>query len=241
VTMARALVAYEPSPLRRWEAHLPGAKRRFREVFPGGFRDPTYLEWERDYKWAAHLAWQRELDRRTWANLLAAGDFAEVARRISTLYARSKLNMLALYEWMALREALASDEGSRLLSAALYELVHGTGPFEQRIERFALILDDVPQRQTRLAKWPIVTLFPFVARPNRYLIVKPMLMKRAAARLAFDLTYAPRPNGRTYAAIASYLTWLRKALASWQPRDVIDLQGFLWVTCSEEYEEWPWE
>jgi len=239
--MARALVAYGPSPPRHWEAELPKAKHRFKKIFPRGFRDPTYLEWERDYKWAAHLAWRRELDRKTWANLLAASAFGEVARRISKLYVRSKLNMLALYEWMALREALASDVGSRLLSAGLYELVHGGGPFEQRIEPFALILDRIPQRQTRLPKCAIVTLFPFVARPNRYLIVKPMLMKRAAARLGFDLAYAPRPNGRTYAAIASYLTWLRKALASWQPRDVIDLQGFLWVTCSEEYEEWPWE
>jgi len=149
--------------------------------------------------------------------------------------------MLALYEWMALREALTSELGSRLLAAGLYELVHGAAPFEQRIERFTLVLDSVPQRQTRLAKWPIVTLFPFVARPKRYLIVKPMLMKRAAARLGFDLAYAPRPNGRTYAAIASYLAWLQKELASWQPRDVVDLQGFLWVTCSEEYEDWPWE
>ena len=239
--MARALVSYGPDPARRWEVQLSQAKRRFKQIFPGGFRDPTYLEWERDYKWAAHLAWQRELDRKTWADLLAAGAFAEVARRISSLYARSKLNMLALYEWMALREALASELGSRLLSAGLYELVHGAAPFEQRIERFTLVLDSVPQRQTRLAKWPIVTLFPFVARPKRYLIVKPMLMKRAAARLGFDLAYAPRPNGQTYAAIASYLAWLQKALASWQPRDVVDLQGFLWVTCSEEYEDWPWE
>ena len=239
--MARALVAYGPNPGRRWEAQLARATRRFKEIFPGGFRDPNYLEWERDYKWAAHLAWQRELDRTTWASLLAASDFAEIARRISSLYTRSKLNMLALYEWMALREALASDMGSRLLSVGFYELVHGAEPFEQRVERFTLVLDSVPQRQTRLAKWPIVTLFPFVARPTRYLIVKPMLMKRAAARLGFDLAYAPRPNGRTYSALASYLAWLRKELASWQPRDVIDLQGFLWVTCSEEYEGWPWE
>lgn len=85
--MGRALVAYGPNPTRQWGAQLSRAKRRFKEIFPGGFRDPTYLEWERNYKWGAHLAWQRALDRATWANLLAAGDFAEVARRISSLYA----------------------------------------------------------------------------------------------------------------------------------------------------------
>jgi hypothetical protein len=85
--------------------------------------------------------------------------------------------MLALYEWMALREALASETGGPLLSQGLYELVHGEGPFGQRIERFAIVLDAVPQRQTRLAKWPIATLFAFVARPTRYLIGKPTLIR----------------------------------------------------------------
>ena len=46
-------------PLR--DAGLRAAKRRFREIFPGGFADETYLEWERDYKWAAHRAWQATL------------------------------------------------------------------------------------------------------------------------------------------------------------------------------------
>src|SRR4051812_35658965 len=240
--MARRLVVDAAAePRREWQQRLPAAKRRFREIFPGGFQDDKYLAWERDYKWAAHVAWRRELDRATWAELLAAGAHGEVARRVASLYARSKLNMLALYEWMALREALADSEGARLLASGLYDLIHGPGRFEPRLERFAAVLDRVPQRQTRLAKWPVATLFPFVARPGAFLIVKPMLMKRAAARLGFDLAYESRPNGRTYAAVATYLSWLRQALDPWHPRDLFDLQGFLWVTCSEEYEDWPWE
>jgi hypothetical protein len=239
--MAREMLAHPDASRRPWEARLVGAKRRFKLIFPGGFHDPTYLEWERGYKWAAHLAWRRELDRSTWARLLAAGAHDEVAHRVASFYARSKLNMLALYEWMALREALADKAGARLLSAGLYDLVHGPGPFGPRLDRFTDVLDQAPQRQTRLAKWPVATLFPFVARPASHLILKPMLMKRAADRLGFDLEYAPRPNARTYGAMISYVSWLRGALASWRPRDLIDVQGFLWVTCSEEYEDWPWE
>jgi hypothetical protein len=236
--MARALIAYEPEPL--WPARLIPAKRRFKEIFPRGFADPTYLEWERGYKWKAHLAWQRELDRATWARLLAAGAEQEIAARIASLYARSKLNMLALYEWMALREALNDAAGARLLATELYELIHGPGQFAMRVERFTGVLDRLPQRQTRLAKWPVATLFPFVARPTTHMIVKPMVMKRAAERLGFELAYASRPNARTYDAMMRYLSWLRQALAPWRPKDLIDLQSFIWVTCSEEYEDWPW-
>jgi hypothetical protein len=217
------------------------AKRRFREIFPRGFSDPTYLAWERDYKWNAHEAWQSVLDRTTWSRLLAAGRHREIGALIARWYARSKLNMLALYEWMALREALEHPKGAALLAGGLYELIHGTGGFGPRLEAFTTLLDEVPQRQTRLAKWPVVTLFPFVAQPRRHLIVKPNLMKRAAAQLGFELDYRSRPNADTYAAVMRVVSALWRELAAWRPRDLVDIQGFIWVTCSEEYETWPWE
>lgn len=226
-------------PLR--EAGLRAAKRRFKEIFPGGFRDETYLDWERGYKSDAHRAFVATLGRAEWQRLLAEGAHAEVARRLATFYARSKLNMLALYEWMALREALEDRAGGLALATGLYELIHGGGAFGPRLERFTALLDALPQRQTRLAKWPVATLFPFVAQPKRHLILKPRLMKRAAERLHFDLRYRSRPNADTYAAMMELVAWLGRELASWKPRDLIDIQGFLWVTSSEEYEDWPWE
>ncbi len=235
--MARALeLAPSPSaPLLR------AAKRRFREIFPRGFADPTYLEWERGYKWEAHVAWQHALDRETWSQLLAAREYREIGGRIARWYGRSHLNMLALYEWMALREALEDRRGAHLLAVGLYDLLHGPGAFGERLEAFTDVLDEVPQRQTRLAKWPVATLIPFAAQPRRHLIVKPTLVKRAAARLGFPLDYASRPNAATYAAVMRATAWLWRELAPWHPRDLIDIQGFIWVTCSEEYESWPWE
>jgi hypothetical protein len=220
---------------------LAAAKLRFREIFPGGFSDPTYLSWERGYKWAAHLAWQRELGRSMFRALIERGSFEEIARRVARFYGRSKLNMLALYEWMALREALESPRGAPLLANALFDLLHGRGPFGPRLDVFTATLDRAPQRQTRLAKWPIVTLFPFVAQPGRHLIVKPHLMKRAADRLGFELDYRSQPNAKTYAVVMDAANRLKGALAAWRPRDFIDVQGFMWVTSSDEYETWPWE
>ncbi len=235
--MARALALHTPLS----GAAVRAAKRRFREIFPRGFADPTYLEWERDYKWAAHQAWQSALDRAAWARLLAAGRHAEIAARIARWYARSHLNMLALYEWMALREALEDPRAATRLAPGLYDLIHGAGAFGPRLEAFAALLDDLPQRQTRLAKWPLVTMIPFIAQPRRHLIVKPNLMKRAAAQLGFRLDYQSRPNAGTYAAVMGAVSALWRELAAWHPRDLIDIQGFIWATCSEEYETWPWD
>lgn len=223
------------------QALLRAARRRFREIFPAGFRDESYLAWERDYKWAAHEAWQRLLAPAEWRRLLDAREHEEVCRRVATFYARSKLNMLALYEWMALREALEHRPSARVLAPALFDLVHGAGAFGPRLERFVATLDEVPQRATRLAKWPVVTIFPFVAQPGRHIILKPRLVKRAAERLGFPLAYESRPNARTYASFHRAMTSLRRALAPLAPRDLLDVQGFVWVVASEEYEGWPWE
>jgi hypothetical protein len=220
---------------------LAAARRRFTEIFPRRFADETYLAWERDYKWEAHLAWERSLGKRQWMALRKQGALTEVARRIATFYARSHLNMLALYEWMALREALVDRRGGPLIAEGLFDLLHGRDPFGARLERFAATLDEAPQRQSRLAKWPVVTLFCFVAHPREHFILKPRLVKRVAQRYGVELRYRPRPNAETYAALMDFVQWLRSALSSWRPRDLIDVQSFLWVTSSDEYEDWPWE
>ena len=46
------------------------ARRKFLRAFPGGFRDETYLDWERDYKWQAHLRWQENLSKATFRRLI---------------------------------------------------------------------------------------------------------------------------------------------------------------------------
>ena len=38
-------------------------KKKFLRFFPGGFRDETYIDWERDYKWTAHEQWQEQLSQ----------------------------------------------------------------------------------------------------------------------------------------------------------------------------------
>lgn len=157
------------------------------------------------------------------------------------VYARPKLNLLALYEWMALREALADPAGVRRFAPALRELIDGRDPFRARFEHFVEVVDGLPQRQTRLCKWPVVSLYPFLALPDQHLVVKPNLMKRAAATFGADLRYQSRPSWETYAAVLDLAGGLRAALASWRPRDLIDIQGFIWVTHSDEYADWPWE
>lgn len=56
-------------------------RRKFLRFFPGGFRDETYIDWERDYKWKAHERWNEELSRTEYRKMLQRGEFTEIIAR----------------------------------------------------------------------------------------------------------------------------------------------------------------
>src|ERR1700744_596470 len=61
------------------------ARRKFLCAFPGGFRDETYVDWERDYKWKAHSRWQDSLSETTFRRLIRDRQFEDIARLASSI------------------------------------------------------------------------------------------------------------------------------------------------------------
>jgi len=62
---------------------LQRARRKFLKFFPGGFRDDTYLAWERDYKWNAHQEWEANFGHGKLRRMLRQGQFVEIASSLS--------------------------------------------------------------------------------------------------------------------------------------------------------------
>lgn len=208
-------------------------RKKFLRYFPGGFRDPTYLEWERGYKWAAHEAWEASLNRREFRRLLLQGRATEIAAQATRIEGRT--NLLFSFEKMALRDAVRTPVGARAFAAGLYDLLHGRGAEPQRFARWCAVVAGLPRRQTRVLTWPLVTVFPFIAQPDRYIFMKPTVMRRAARRCGLELTYSPRPSWEIYEQVLAAAARVRRDLRDLRPRDMIDIQSFLWVQGSDEY------
>ena len=208
-------------------------RRKFLRYFPGGFYDETYLDWERNYKWAAHEQWKTTLDRKLFAALLKRGEDKEIAARAVRLEAAT--NLLFSFEKMALRDAVKSPAGARLFSQALYQFLYGAGRREKRFEDFAEALSRLPRRQTRVLTWPLQTVFAFLALPREHIFLKPMVTRAGAKAYGFDFHYESRPNWQTYASLLEFASVLQRDLADLKPRDMIDLQSFIWVLGSDEY------
>ena len=211
--------------------------RKFLRFFPRGFRDETYVDWERSYKWETHQRWQEALGRDEFRRLLKAGEHAEIAARAVRVEQRSRHSMIFSFEKMALRDAVKSAQGARAFAEGLYEFLHGRGAVRPRFERWVEAVASLPRRQTRVLTWPLVTVFGFIAQPDTHIFLKPTVTRAAARAYGFDFRYASRPNWETYASLLEFAATVRRDVRDLRPRDMIDLQSFIWVQGSDEYEE----
>jgi hypothetical protein len=210
-------------------------RRKFLRHFPDGFRDETYLDWERDYKWENHERWEEALGRAEFRALINAGEFTEIAARAVRVEQRSRHSLIFSFEKMALRDAVKSDAGARRFAEGLYEYLHGGGSLERRFTRWVEAVAGLPRRQTRVLTWPMVTVWGFVAQPETHIFLKPTVTRIAAEKYGFDLPYRSRPNWTTYRSVLDLAALVTKDLRDMKPRDMIDVQSFLWVQGSEEY------
>jgi hypothetical protein len=219
-----------PSPAAR-------CRRKFLRFFPHGFRDETYLDWERSYKWTAHEQWTESLGARELDGLLGRREFTEIAARAVRI--ESRTNLLFSFEKMALRDAVRSPAGARAFANGIWEFLHGREPdMQRRFERWIDVIESLPRRQTRVLTWPLVTVFGFIAQPRTHIFLKPNVTRIAARAYGFDFAYRSRPNWQTYASLLEFARTIRRDVSDMRdlrPRDMIDIQSFIWVQGSDEY------
>ena len=210
-------------------------RRKFLRFFPDGFYDETYIDWERGYKWAAHEAWHETLDQQTHKTLLLKKEFTEIADRVVRL--ESRTNLLFSFEKMALRDAVKSRAGARQFSEGLYDFLYGTEGLDPRFERWCEVVAALPRKQTRVLTWPLVTVLGFLAQPQTHYFLKPKVTRLGAREYGYDLQYASRPSWEIYSCLLRFAETVRCDLRDLRPRDMMDIQSFIWVQGSDEYEE----
>lgn len=84
--------------------------------------------------------------------------------------------------------------------------------------------------------WPLVTVFGFIAKPRVHIFLKPTATRLAAEKYGFDFEYESRPNWTTYRSLLDFARQVREDTQGLAPRDMIDLQSFMWVQGSSEYD-----
>ena len=225
-----------------WLSHAD-AVARFLELFPKGFADPGYAV-ELAGKAARAARWRKaqELYATTLGGgegerLLAADDVAGlVERALRVEKAVRPLHKDA--EKVSFDDALADPGAARGYFAALFALLATPVPEAERFEALAAAVSAMGG-PTPESGWPLVTLFPFLARPDLHMLLRPRFACEAGHRLGLELAYEAKPNWVTYTALLRSSELLLEKLAPLGARDHVDVEVFLQVVMAKHVRPKP--
>jgi hypothetical protein len=214
-----------------WLSHAD-AVARFTETFPLAFSDPAYLAAEkgrgdRASRWRrAHLAFVETMGGGQGERLLEAGDVAGLVERalgverlVRTLHRDA--------EKASFEAGLADATAARGFFAALFDLLAAAAPDRARFEALAAAVAALAPAAAPESGWPVVTLLPFIARPDVHMLLRPHFACDVAQRLGVELSYEAAPNWATYASLLASTDRLLEKLRPLGARDHVDVEAFM--------------
>lgn len=211
---------------------VAAAIEAFQRRFPLGFEDPSYIGdrkiGERAYKVLAHEYLDAEFGNGKLRSRLS-GDIGGVIDVVSK--AIGMVNLLAVQESLALRDALQDQVRAEQFLLKLAELLESDEPDETHFNAYADSIANLPALRGRVATWPVATFLPFLVQPQRHMLLKPEMTRKIADSLGFEINYRPEINWLTYSSLLRMAAIYRGKLASLKPRDMIDIQSFFWIAC----------
>ena len=205
----------------------------FRSYYPLLFDDPTYMGdrkgGERAYKVEAHEAFHEQLGNGVGRRLLEEGKVEELSKRLFVV--EGLLNLLSPYEKMALSDALKNEQAAMSYFSALFDVCDQDKVEKESYQALIVAVNELPAEEgkSRVSTWPVLTQFPYIARPDCHMLLKPEVTKACADRMVFDLKYSPSLNWGTYSQLLSLADRLFEELKPMGAKDYIDVQSYIWV------------
>jgi hypothetical protein len=199
----------------------------FEQTYPAKFADEKFVDGDLRNKRAAQEVFTANFGDGRGAAMVGEGKHAEIANALDSIYRAT--NILSPFEVKAVHKAFVKgDESATKVLGSTLAFVNGPGLPSFR--GMADAVSQLPADGGKVFTWPIVTLLPFFANPQRFLALKPTNTELMAARMAFDLKYDSTPNWETFDASLRMAQQLFEKLAPLGAKDMIDVQAFMWAT-----------
>ncbi len=198
----------------------------FRAQWPGGFEDPGYLESERAPKEAAATFIAEQLPKSFLDEVLAEQSWDVFTKRILTT--AGKTNLVYPNEKQALKQGLQDPQNAKFFVDKFKSLLYGKRSAEARFNDLVVALDRI-----KAPKWPLATYFLFMTAPTENMILKPRFTQQAADSCRFEINYDAFPNWETYSGLMRFSHYLASCLEPLHPKDMFDVQAFIWKTSQD--------
>ena len=198
--------------------------------YPEGFYDSRYVAGDRLEKVTNHENAIALLNEPDFAELLKADNAAEICKRVLSVV--NQTSLIFPNEKTALKKGLANARAQREFADALYTLLHGEGKMRIRFEEFGHILSSFGA-----GKWQVPSYLMFVCQPDKHMFIKPTVTQQTAELCGFNIKYLVNLNWKTYEHVLKFSDYIFNELAAagMKPRDMIDVQSFMWCVTLGKY------
>jgi len=205
----------------------PSLQNHFLEAYPDGFSGDKYISREREYKDEGHILAIELLNQESFNELLEANNYDEIV--IRALKVVNKFKLFVPNEKMSLKDGLVEAEAKERFSLSLYNLLYSTDDLEMRFKGWISTLQAIGAD-----KWTTATYFLFVIFPDKYMFIKPTVTQAVADICAFNIAFKPSLNWKTYSKVLELSSYLKKEIQALEPKDMIDVQSFMWCINQKE-------
>jgi hypothetical protein len=211
---------------------LVDAVQTYRREKPGSLDDPAVRDELRAPYEEAHRMWLDGLGGGKGDALLDDGK-TDDARELFMQIAAAP-GVLTGGETTSLARALDDDADAETYLRALFAVTEQTAADQASYQRLIDAVVELSPRDegVRATTWPVLTQFPFIARPEHHIQLKPTTAQRCASRLNYDLGYNAAPNWWTYNRLLDLAKILLARLKPLGAVDFFDVLPFMRVIAS---------
>jgi 5-methylcytosine-specific restriction enzyme B len=200
------------------------------EVFPDwqGFSDPRFEKAEVSYKQKAFQKAKALLKESDLLDLIVQGNFDEFIDRLTKMGRSTNLLYQAVPMQGDLNVLFQENLDKPAFCRAFMDLIYGSGSTPERLEKYSSFL-----RENRLPnRWTFPTYFLFACHPVSEMFVKPTTTQWFVQFSGMVDPFPSSPSGEIYGQLLELCKQLWDGLQKYQPRDFVDIQGFIWAASS---------
>lgn len=211
----------------------------FEKLFVGGFQGEKFVKEERGAPGATGEEGYKEAAIALAKDKLSAAAFESTPPEELFKNAQAVLsatNIVFPIEGPIPFRKLEGEDRARAM-AGLKAVLHDTGDYGERLERFAATINLKDSKgEAKKVTWPLATVFGGLFDPKQYTCVKPTAFAGQAVTLGMKVEKTQALNAAGYKLFLEVATKTQQLLieAGHQPRDLMDVYTFIWRTHAEK-------
>lgn len=206
---------------------------RFHDTYPAGFSDAEWIAAARGEGAERRLPRHRQpliddakaqLSMKALDTLISKQQFAQVWELLTALIEQTDLVPAAQLKLKA-----GSEDLERALAVAIRELLYGTGPYEQRFDRYLAAFVNAFGHHPR---WELASVVSALVHPRDHVCIEPTTFRKQLKLSGFKKSAATQPSSAAYASFLGGARLVANKLAEngEVPRDLLDVRDFIVFT-----------